>query len=87
MGFRIVFESEDDEETLALSLRDLVTERGAYTAVELPMESNPGSSHRQDFDFDFNLDFGRSSLTAYNICPADDLFHQGRLLPLAHFPY
>ncbi|KAH9291842.1 hypothetical protein KI387_042967 [Taxus chinensis] len=83
---------EDEEETL--SLCDLITELGAHTGVGLPVEreaalreSNLGSSHRQDFDFDFDFDLGRSSSTAYNICPADDLFHQGRLLPLAHFPY
>ncbi|KAH9297465.1 hypothetical protein KI387_029147 [Taxus chinensis] len=103
MGFGIAFETdelwiapdaamctgweEDEEETL--SLCDLVTERRAYTGVGLPVEreSNPGSSHRQEFDFDFDFEFGRSSSTANDICPADDLFHQGRLLPLAHFPY
>ncbi|KAH9297464.1 hypothetical protein KI387_029146 [Taxus chinensis] len=81
---------EEDEEEETLSLCDLVTERGAFTGVGLPVEreaalreSSPGSSHRKEFDFDL----GRSSSTAYNICPADDLFHQGRLLPLAHFPY
>ncbi|KAH9297463.1 hypothetical protein KI387_029145, partial [Taxus chinensis] len=81
---------EDEEETL--SLCDLITERGAHTGVALPVErevalqeSNLGSSHRHDFNFHFDL--GRSSSTAYKICPADDLFHQGRLLPLAHFPY
>lgn len=83
MEFRDPFDEDsvgsDEEE--ALSFCDLVTENDGLLPWESTLRaSNAGPADHFDFDFDF--DPGRKTFTSYSSCPADDLFYQGRLLPL-----
>ncbi|XP_057825973.1 uncharacterized protein LOC131037796 [Cryptomeria japonica] len=69
---------DDEEETL--SFCGFVKEQAAHNGDSKLRDSNAGSSGlKEDFDFDF--DFGRTSSTTHNICSAEDLFQQGRVLP------
>ncbi|GLJ43456.1 hypothetical protein SUGI_0903560 [Cryptomeria japonica] len=86
MEFRVPFAEwgsnlgSDDEEALSFCNLPLYDKpRLSAEWNEALRDSNAGSPGHQDFDFDF----GCSSPMAYSACPADDLFHQGRLLPMS----
>lgn len=71
--------ASDDEKEEALSFCDLVSERETLDMDGIGVSSWDSSTGSEDFDFEF----GRSTSAATDhSCPADDLFHQGRLLPL-----
>lgn len=74
-----------DEEVEALSFCDLPITQGVEeaacewgnTGLRERRDSNAGRSDQEDFEFGPN-----SSPSRAHVCPADDLFYNGRLLPL-----
>ncbi|GLJ43455.1 hypothetical protein SUGI_0903500 [Cryptomeria japonica] len=66
--------ASDEEDEEAPSLCDL-PQNGRAAYERSAGDSNRGCSEPQDFNFDLGS-------MAYQACPADDLFCQGRLLPL-----
>ncbi|GLJ43508.1 hypothetical protein SUGI_0904750 [Cryptomeria japonica] len=72
---------DESDEGEVLSFCDLPSAELCAEWENSLRDSNVGCSDQEDFDFD--IDFSGCSSTAYETCPADDLFHGGRLLPLA----